>query len=103
VKIDAAPEHSDPKLPTPSAEPEYPTDGATDAEGWTVTGGIYRSPSKAARAIIELHLQWAPGGRVEWNDVEFAKTAAPAARKRNSQRFIIAPAETHLARTGRNI
>jgi predicted amidohydrolase len=65
----------------PSAEPEYPADGPTDAQGWTTVSGIYRSPSKAARAIVELHLQWAPGGRVAWNSPEFAKTEAPPARK----------------------
>jgi predicted amidohydrolase len=81
VHIDAAPENSDPKLPMPSAEPEYPADGPTDAQGWTTVGGIYRSPSKATRAIVELHLQWAPGGRVAWNGPEFAKTEAPPARK----------------------
>ncbi len=81
VNDDARPEHADPRLPIPSAEPEYPTDGATDAQGWTTVGGIYKSPAKAARAIVELHLQWAPGGRVEWNGAEFAKTAPPPARK----------------------
>ncbi len=81
VHIDAPPEHTDPKLPIPSAEPEYPTDGAIDAQGWTTVGGIYKSPSKAARAIVELHLQWAPGGRVEWRGPEFAQTTPPTERK----------------------
>ena len=81
VYIDARPEHADPKLPIPSAEPEYPTDGMTDAQGWTAVGGIYKSPSKAARAIVELHLQWAPGGRVEWSRADFTKTSAPPGRK----------------------
>ncbi|HEY2148521.1 MAG TPA: carbon-nitrogen hydrolase family protein [Pirellulales bacterium] len=64
----------------PSAEPEHPIDGATNSQGWTSVSGIYRAPSKATRAIVELHLQWAPHGKVEWGDVEFAKTAAPAPR-----------------------
>jgi predicted amidohydrolase len=81
VKMDAPTPNSDPKLPIPSAEPEYPTDGATDAQGWTSVGGIYRVPSKAARAVVELHLQWASGGRVEWRDATFAPTEAPAPRK----------------------
>lgn len=81
VKLDAAPEYSTPGLPLPSAEPEYPTDGGTDAEGWTTVSGVYRAPSKAVNAIIELHLQWAPGGRVEWRGADFAATAPPAARK----------------------
>lgn len=81
VRIDERPAGADPKLPMPSAEPEYPTDGATDARGWTTVGGIYQSPSKAAQAIVELHLQWAPGGRVEWKGAEFVKIDAPPARK----------------------
>ena len=31
--------------------------------------------------MVELHLQWAPRGTVEWSDVEFAKTTAPEPRK----------------------
>ena len=64
----------------PSAEPEFPVDGTTDARGWTTVSGIYRVPPKATRAIIELHLQWAPNGRVEWSEVEFAKTEPPPPR-----------------------
>lgn len=64
-----------------SAEPEHPADGATDAQGRTTVSGVYRAPGKATRAIIELHLQHAPDGRVEWSDVTFEKTAPPAARK----------------------
>ena len=67
--------------PLYSAEPEHPADGATDAQGWTTVSGTYRVPSKATRAIVELHLQHAPNGRVEWSDVTFAKTVPPAARK----------------------
>jgi predicted amidohydrolase len=35
-------------------------------------GGVYRAPSRANRAIVELHLQWAPEGRVEWGAVELS-------------------------------
>ena len=66
---------------TPSAEPEHPIDGATDAQGWTTVSGIYRVPAKATRAMVELHLQWAPNGRVEWSEVTFAKTEPPPSRK----------------------
>ncbi len=65
----------------PSAEPEYPADGATDAQGWTTVSGVYRAPSKAVRATVELHLQWAPKGRVEWSEIQFGKTAPPPPRK----------------------
>src|SRR4051812_37426977 len=57
---------------TPMAEPEYPTDKQADAAGWTEVSDSYRVPSKATRAVIELHLQWAPpGGRIAWSDVTF--------------------------------
>ncbi|MGO8700268.1 MAG: carbon-nitrogen hydrolase family protein [Limisphaerales bacterium] len=65
----------------PSAEPDYPTDGAMDAQGWTKVSGVYRAPAKATRAIVELHLQWAPQGRVEWSEVQFEETASPPPRK----------------------
>jgi predicted amidohydrolase len=65
----------------PTAEPEHPADGATDGQGWTTVGGVYRAPSKATQACVELHLQWAPKGRVQWSQVQFEKTAAPEPRK----------------------
>ncbi len=42
---------------------------------------VLHAPAAATRAVIELHLQWAPSGTVEWSDVEFAKTTRPASRK----------------------
>jgi len=66
---------------TPSAEPEFPADGATDPQGWTTVSGVYRAPAKAKLAVVELHLQWAPDGRVEWSEVGFEKVAPPPPRK----------------------
>jgi predicted amidohydrolase len=65
----------------PSAEPEYPTDGGTDRQGWTTVAAVYRAHTKATRAVVELHLQWAPNGRVKWSDVQFEKTTPPPPRK----------------------
>ena len=65
-----------------TAEPEFPIDKQTDAAGWTEVSDTYLAPSKATRAIIELHLQWAPpGGRIEWSEVSFEETSPPAGRK----------------------
>ena len=64
-----------------TAEPEYPADKETDANGWTEVAGIYRAPSKATRALIELHLQWAANAKVEWSAVSFTETSAPGPRK----------------------
>lgn len=81
VRVDERPANSDQSLPIPSAEPEYPSDGDTDSQGWTRVWGIYRVPSKAVRAVVELHLQWAPDGRVEWRTPEFVPAVEPSARK----------------------
>jgi predicted amidohydrolase len=65
----------------PTSEPEYPTDGPTGPRGWTAVEGIYRAPSKATHAIVELYLRWAPRAQVQWSEVVFAETAAPTPRK----------------------
>lgn len=65
----------------PSAEPEYPQDGPAGRHGWTPVSGVYRAPTKATAAVVELHLQWAPRGRIEWSQVRFEKTEPPPPRK----------------------
>jgi predicted amidohydrolase len=65
----------------PRAEAEHPTDKATDQRGWTEVSDTYRAPSKAAKAVVELRLLWAPGGRIAWGGVSFKETALPAGRK----------------------
>ncbi len=67
--------------PIPIAEPEHPADGAADADGWTEVTGVYRAPTRATQAIVELHLQWAPRGRVTWSEISLVSTAQPASRK----------------------
>ncbi|MDQ3622952.1 MAG: carbon-nitrogen hydrolase family protein, partial [Verrucomicrobiota bacterium] len=66
---------------TPRAEPEYPADCPPDSQGWAEVSGVYRAPSAAAQARLELHLQWAPRGKVRWSDVVFEPTARPGGRK----------------------
>lgn len=65
---------------TPQAETEFPDTKGTEAAGWTEVSGTYRAPSKAARAVVELHLRWAPGSEVRWSDVILHETAAPKPR-----------------------
>jgi predicted amidohydrolase len=65
----------------PVAEPEYPTDKAANAAGWTEVSDTYRAPAKAVRAIIELHLRWAARGKVEWSNVSWTETAPLPERK----------------------
>lgn len=64
----------------PPAEPELPLDGKSDAAGWAEVGGIYRAPSKASRAVVELEFRWAPRAKVEWAAVTLTETEKPAPR-----------------------
>src|SRR3989441_9479358 len=67
-----------------SAEPEYPRDmvesGASNDE-WIEMSGVYEAPPGATQARVELHLLWAPNGKVEWSDAAFLQADAPAPRK----------------------
>ncbi len=63
------------------AEAEHPADRATGADGWTEVSGVFAAPRAAAQAVVELHLQWAPNGRVEWCDVKLEPCPPPAGRK----------------------
>jgi predicted amidohydrolase len=62
------------------AETEYPLDRTVDAHGWTEVADTYRVPAKATQALVELHLQWAPGASVEWTRVALTPVSAPAPR-----------------------
>jgi predicted amidohydrolase len=62
------------------AEAEHPGDRAS-ADGWTELAGTYRAPTAATRAIVELHLLWAPSGSVEWTDVSLEPSSPLAGRK----------------------
>src|SRR5437763_12838040 len=66
---------------TPIAEPEFPTDKEADAEGWTEVSDTYRAPAKATKAVVELHLQWAPDASIDWSEVSLTETPPPAGRK----------------------
>jgi predicted amidohydrolase len=65
----------------PLAEPEHPPDGFVNAEGWTEIRQTYPVPHAATRAVVELHLQWAPGGEVQWSQVKLTSVPAPESRK----------------------
>ena len=65
----------------PVSEPEYPHDGKPDGEGWVTVEGMYRPPSAARMALIELHLRWAPNARVEWSRPTLEGCNPPASRK----------------------
>lgn len=67
--------------PVATAEPEHPLDGPTNTAGWTRVKGVYPAPPKAKQARVELHLQWAPGGKAYWSAPAFVETTAPDSRK----------------------
>ena len=52
------------------AEPEYPGEAQRYAlsDSWRRLEAQYSAPAAASRARIELHLRWAPEGRVLWKD-----------------------------------
>ena len=58
----------------PQSQPEFPVDQMLDAEGWMEVSDTYRAPLSATRAVVELHLRWAPRGQVEWSEVSFAES-----------------------------
>ena len=66
---------------SPVAEAEYPLDKGNDAHGWTEVSDDYRAPAAATGVTVELHLQWAPGGKVAWSDPVVVESAPAAARK----------------------
>ncbi len=65
----------------PTAEAEHPTDKTANPAGWTEVSDTYRAPSKAAKAVVELRLLWAPGGKIAWSNVQFKEASAPPGRK----------------------
>jgi predicted amidohydrolase len=62
------------------AEPEFPQDGPVE-RGWTEISGVYRAPAGTTRVVVELNLQWTPGGKVEWSDVTLEECNPPPERK----------------------
>ena len=67
----------------PTAEPEYPRDltETASASGWTEVSGVYLAPPRATHALVQLHLLWAPKGKVEWSDVALTATQPLPPRK----------------------
>jgi len=61
-------------------DPAYPADRETDGNGWTEVAGVFQAPAGAGLAVLELHYQWAPRGRVEWSEPTLAAVPEPVAR-----------------------
>ena len=71
------PQRASPGPPRPNTRPTR----RTDADGWTEVSDTYRAPAKATRAVVELHLLWAPGGQGRVGDVSLDRGARPGAAK----------------------
>lgn len=69
------------KAVVPTAEPEYPRDSGASDDGWVEMSGVYQAPPGATQARVELHLLWAPNGKVKWSDVAFQPAEPPGPRK----------------------
>ena len=65
----------------PRSEPEYPADEPEHADGWTEVSEIFRVPSGATQARIELSFRWAANATVEWSNVILQPIAEPRSRK----------------------
>ena len=64
----------------PRAEPEFPADGQTEGE-WTEVKGVYRAPSTARIARVELHFRWGPPhSQVDWSNVRLSRVDPPKPR-----------------------
>jgi len=66
---------------TGMAETEFPAPKGTNEDGWTRFSDTYHAPSKATRAVIELHLQWTTNSEVRWSGVAVTEATPPAPRK----------------------
>jgi len=66
---------------TPQVRPEYPTDKSEDKNGWTEVSDSYQAPPNATQAVVELHLQWAPLGKIEWSNLSLKEIDPPRSRK----------------------
>lgn len=64
----------------PRSEPEYPTDKAMSADGWTEVSDVYHVPTTARKAEVELHFRWPANATIEWGDVTLKEVPEPAKR-----------------------
>jgi predicted amidohydrolase len=78
----------------PRAEPEYPMDRHMGTAGWTKVADVYRAPSAAQQARIELEFRWAPRAKVEWADITLNAAPPPTPRQVRLATVHYVPRET---------
>lgn len=87
----------------PISEPEYPPDGAVEADGWHHIDETYNVPPDATQAIVELHLRWAPNARVEWRDMALVPASPLPPRKVRLAAIHFSPNGTKTAQENREL
>ncbi|MGB0581523.1 MAG: carbon-nitrogen hydrolase family protein [Limisphaerales bacterium] len=66
---------------TSTHRPDYPLERAMKRAGWSELTDVYKSPSKATKAVVELFFRWAPPkSSVEWRNVTLEPVSAPKRR-----------------------
>ena len=64
-----------------NAETEHPRDHGPGLDRRTEVSDVYRVPTLATQALVELHLQWASDAEIIWSDVSLVPATAPPTRK----------------------
>ena len=66
---------------TSTHRPDYPLERPMQREGWSELTDVYKSPSKATKAVVKLIFRWAPPhSSVEWRHVALKPVEAPEKR-----------------------
>ncbi len=81
-----------------SARPDYPRDKKRLENGSVEVSDRYPVPEDATHAVVQLHLRWAPGGKVSWKNVTLEPCDPPEKRL-----VRLATVHTQLAGGGRTV
>ncbi|UBM35677.1 carbon-nitrogen hydrolase family protein [Bremerella sp. TYQ1] len=63
------------------SRPYFAAPAEPDASGWTQFEGTFPAPQSATKAVVKLHLRWAPECRVVWSDASLIPVDPPKPRK----------------------
>ena len=64
-----------------TARPEIPYQEEPQADGSVKLASVFKAPTNATHAVVELHLRWSDNAKVEWRDFSLQKTDAPPKQK----------------------
>ncbi|MCC9605102.1 carbon-nitrogen hydrolase family protein [Blastopirellula sp. JC732] len=63
------------------SRPYFAAETNTDDAGWTHFEGVFPAPPSATKAIVKLHLRWAPNSRIVWTPASLEPADPPQPRK----------------------